>query len=65
MFSAYLLVCSIQIINACVEVSDTLGPYETQEECHTRIIEMAEAVEKTIGKQKLYYRCKVEDGYKL
>jgi len=50
MFEAIVLFCAVGITdpNQCVTAEDTRGPYETKEECYTRVQEMVAGIAYTI-----------------
>ena len=42
MFKAFIVACHIANPADCILISDDRGPYDTEEECKTRIVEMIE-----------------------
>jgi hypothetical protein len=59
MFAASLLVCSV-ISSKCILVEDTVGPYPTKEECHTRIAEIVtDATPYFTPPYTVSYRCEM------
>tara|TARA_B100000085_G_scaffold221151_1_gene206043 strand:+ start:1188 stop:1436 length:249 start_codon:yes stop_codon:yes gene_type:complete len=42
MFKAFIIACHIANPADCILISDDRGPYDTEEECKTRIVEMIE-----------------------
>jgi len=45
MFNAVVVVCSIMMMDGpCLHYIDEWGPYETEEVCEERVMEMAEAI---------------------
>jgi hypothetical protein len=41
MFTAVIIACHIVNADMCMTITDNRGPYETEEQCKTRIGEMA------------------------
>ena len=41
MFTAVIIACHIANADMCMTITDNRGPYETEEQCKTRIGEMA------------------------
>ena len=46
MFEAIVLFCAVGVAdpNQCVTAEDTRGPYETREECYSRVQEMVAGI---------------------
>jgi len=62
MFTTYVLFCSL-VTGSCAEAIDTQGPYQTQQECKTRAVEMAAAISKMAQEPyEFHYKCKLELG---
>jgi hypothetical protein len=40
MFTAIVLACVLNAPDACIEATDTYGPYQTIQECEARLEEM-------------------------
>jgi len=62
MFTTYVLFCSL-ITGSCTEAIDTRGPYDTQQQCVARAVEMAAEISQVAKEpQKFHYKCKLELG---
>ena len=60
MFTAIVLACAIGSIDSstCIEATDDRGPYETREECLTRVDEMVGALNYMLPVPMQYkYKC--------
>ena len=64
MFYAFILICSLQpgAIPPCIEMEDTLGPYESRDLCIDRVNEMVELVPQMFNPPyNIKYKCTGEN----
>lgn len=63
MFTAMVLACVIGQANVCIEATDTLGPYKTQQECILRAHNMIAALSVTLPLPHQYlYKCDKQES---
>ena len=65
MFTAIVLACAMGTTDpsACVEATDERGPYETYDQCYTRVQEMVNALDATLPVPMQYsFKCANEQG---
>tara|TARA_A100001515_G_scaffold132345_1_gene120725 strand:- start:2283 stop:2495 length:213 start_codon:yes stop_codon:yes gene_type:complete len=70
MFEAIVLFCAIGVtdLNQCVTAEDTRGPYQTREECHSRVQEMVTGIAYMIPVPlNFHFKCEIPEakGMKL
>ena len=59
MFKAIVLACSIANPTYCLEWHDVRGPYETQQQCKERAMEMSRAIGERLPLMPKAWRCQV------
>ena len=59
MFKAIVLACSIVNPTDCLEFHDIRGPYETQQQCKARAMEMAQQIGERLELMPKAWRCQV------
>ena len=58
MFKAFVTICAISIPNTCQTLEDVRGPYETEQLCKQRALEISRQVHKYYPLWKpVKYRC--------
>jgi len=65
MFSAIVLACAIGTTDpgACLEATDTYGPYKTYDECYARVEQMVGALNATMPVPMQYsFKCENPKG---
>ena len=70
MFTAMVLACAIGSVDAstCIEATDERGPYQTREECHSRVQEMVTGIAYMIPVPlNFHFKCEIPEtkGIKL
>ena len=65
MFEAIVLFCAIGVTdpNHCVTAEDTRGPYETREECYSRVQEMIAGIAYTLPVPlNFHFKCEAPEA---
>ena len=65
MFTAIVLACAIGTtdVDACIEATDTFGPYNTYDECYARVQQMVNGLNSTLPVPMRYsFKCANEKG---
>lgn len=59
MFTAVLIICAQQLSGGCVEVHDARGPYDREEECVERVLQMFQDTQLILPRPytSVEYRC--------
>ena len=62
MFEALVMACVLMSDSDCIVFSDTRGPYQTEEQCISRVQEMAESLQQVLNEspKQFTYKCESE-----